>query len=86
VAIWTQEVAKRLAAKHEVVVWSRSLDPERALLRVDGVDYRFVRGRGDYRLERTLRPTIGAAGSARSGETKRRSRQPRRAVRAACLG
>jgi spore coat protein SA len=55
VAIWTQEVAKRLAAEHEVVVWSRRLDPERAPLRLDGVDYRFVRGRGDYRLEHTLR-------------------------------
>jgi glycosyltransferase involved in cell wall biosynthesis len=55
VAIWTQEIAKRLATEHEVTIWSRSRDVERPPLREDGVEYRFVRGRGDFRLERALR-------------------------------
>src|SRR5919197_2191581 len=55
VAISTKELAKRLARSHEVVVWSRSFEGPRPPLRRDGVEYRFLRGRGDYRLERALR-------------------------------
>jgi spore coat protein SA len=54
VAIWTQEVARRLAADHDVRIWSRG-PSDAPPLRLDGVEYRFVRGRGDYRLERALR-------------------------------
>ncbi len=56
VAIWTQELATRLAAAgHEVSVWSRDREGSGQLRREDGVAYRFVRGRGDHRLERALR-------------------------------
>jgi glycosyltransferase involved in cell wall biosynthesis len=54
VAIWTKEVAQRLAGDHDVRVWSRGPAGAPPLL-LDGVEYRFVRGRGDYRLERALR-------------------------------
>jgi glycosyltransferase involved in cell wall biosynthesis len=54
VAIWTQEVARRLADDHDVLIWSRG-PPRAEPLRRDGVEYRFVHGRGDYRLERALR-------------------------------
>jgi len=55
IAIWTREVGRRLAARHEVVVWSRRGRRERAQVREDGVEYRFVVGNGDYRLEQLTR-------------------------------
>jgi glycosyltransferase involved in cell wall biosynthesis len=52
VAIWTFEVARRLAEDHEVAVWSRGTAEPMTL---EGVEYRFASGRGDHRLERALR-------------------------------
>lgn len=54
VAVWTREVANRLADEHSVEVWSRRYRHQAARQGVDGVDYRFVVGRGDYRLEQAL--------------------------------
>src|SRR4051812_22257954 len=53
IAIWTQEVARRLAGQHEVQIWSRFRGE--TPMQVDGVEYRFVDARGDFRLERALR-------------------------------
>ena len=56
VAIWTQAVATRLASHgHDVAIWSRDREGRAAPISSDGVDYRFVRGRGDDRLELALR-------------------------------
>ena len=54
IAIWTREVGRRLADRHEVVVWARRGRHERAKIQEDGVEYRFVVGNGDYRLEQLL--------------------------------
>jgi glycosyltransferase involved in cell wall biosynthesis len=56
VAIWTEAIATRLAADHDVVIWSRDREGNAAPLQLNGIEYRFVRGRGDFRLERALRP------------------------------
>jgi glycosyltransferase involved in cell wall biosynthesis len=53
VAVGTKAIAERLAGEHEPVVWSRR--PEGAegdVVEADGVEYRFVSGRGDYRVQR----------------------------------
>ena len=56
VAIWTEAVATRLASRgHEVRIWSRDREGTGEPLAVDGVQYRYVRARGDDRLELALR-------------------------------
>jgi glycosyltransferase involved in cell wall biosynthesis/protein-L-isoaspartate O-methyltransferase len=53
--IWTREVARRLAERHEVTIYaSASAGTEDG--RHDGVDYRYVGHRADARLARLLRP------------------------------
>src|SRR5262249_47703844 len=54
VAIWTQQVANHLAADHEVVIWSRRYPDEPPTVHDDGVEYRLVVGRGDYRADQLL--------------------------------
>jgi glycosyltransferase involved in cell wall biosynthesis len=57
IATWTQQVARRLAPDHDVVVWGRRGRKEPANTRDDGVEYRFVVGNGDYRLGQLLSHT-----------------------------
>ena len=55
VAIGTKAIAEGLADEHEPVVWSPPPPGAGAgQQRVNGVEYRFVRGRGDYRALRLL--------------------------------
>jgi glycosyltransferase involved in cell wall biosynthesis len=57
VARWTNEVARQLAAEHEVVVWASRGRHEPATVVEGNVTYRFVVGNGDYRLLQLLRAT-----------------------------
>ena len=51
IAIGTQAIAERLADEHEPVIWSRRPEGSDGSPRSQrGVEYRFVSGRGDYRL------------------------------------
>ena len=54
-AIWTVEVARRLASECEITVYARG-DPADSGPD-DGVDYRFVRATNDWRLLGVLEPT-----------------------------
>jgi glycosyltransferase involved in cell wall biosynthesis len=60
VAIWTHEVARRLAAQHDVSVWARRHAGDEPVRKDAGVEYRTVAGRGDYRLLRTLKPAFSS--------------------------
>lgn len=53
--IWTREVARRLADRHEVAVYA-SAGPQTADGVRDGIEYRFVQHGGDRRAARLLRP------------------------------
>ena len=56
VAIWAEAVATRLASRgHAVTIWSRDRDGDGEPLEHGGVVFRFVRARGDDRLELALR-------------------------------
>jgi spore coat protein SA len=55
VAVGTKAIAEGLAGDHEPVIWSPpppGSDTREA--RLNGVEYRFVHGRGDYRAQRLL--------------------------------
>ena len=54
VAIWTNEIARRLAADCEVSVYARG-DPA-GDADVDGVSYRYIRAERDWRIIRLLQP------------------------------
>jgi glycosyltransferase involved in cell wall biosynthesis/SAM-dependent methyltransferase len=53
--IWTRDVARRLAGRHEVTVYA-SASAETADVTRDGVAYRFIDHRADALLARGLRP------------------------------
>ena len=53
--IWTREVARRLAQRHDVTVYA-SASPTTVEGLQDGVEYRFIEHAADARLARVLRP------------------------------
>jgi glycosyltransferase involved in cell wall biosynthesis len=56
IAIGTKAIAERLAGEHESTIWGRAAGAGEAVARAEGVTYRFVSGRGDYRINRLVRP------------------------------
>ena len=63
IATWTQQVARRFSAEHEVVVWGHRARSEPPVVHDCGVEYRFVVGNGDYRFGQilnriTTKPTV----------------------------
>jgi spore coat protein SA len=54
ISIWTQAVARRLVPENAVLVWARDEEATQRVVHDQGIEYRLLRGRGDYRALKTL--------------------------------
>jgi len=65
VAIWTYEVARRLAASHDVVVYGKASWRQQRVRHHEGIEYRYVWTGADARLLRMIGRVPWARGSRR---------------------